>query len=498
MSEQQVSFYIKTNRAFSTVRQYAWLITLLIAIGGLFIPYLGLLVPFIMAALILMSLFKGRYWCGNVCPHGSLFDQVLQPLSRQVKIPAVLRSRTVIILVLLFFMFNLGRNFYGALTRVELGSVQLYEQLGVIFSNTYLVVLLAGGLLAIAVNTRTWCQFCPMGTFQLIFYRLGKVLGINHHTDEKVSVEHPELCHSCGKCARVCPMQLTPYLHFSENNQLEDEKCIRCFTCVNNCPAGILHMANRSRAEELNQNVNLDGFNEARFYKAQIKTIRELKEDIKEYTFKLEEPPAMSFAPGQFVLVEIDESIKMFRAYTISSSSPDSSEISITVKKLEDGYGTNILFHRFQEGDNLTVKGPMGRELRVDTSAPELLFIANGIGITPFVSSAQALFERGDTRFEGRATLLYGARHEEDLVYEGYFSDVSEKHHRFNYYRVLSRPRTDHYKKGYVTDLLNEIDIPPETLVYICGTPVMASDAKKLLKGKGVPEKNIFYENFGV
>ncbi len=59
--------YIKTNRAFTTLRKYAWLFTVLVALGGLWEPKLGLLVILIMAGLTVTSFFKGRYWCGNVC-----------------------------------------------------------------------------------------------------------------------------------------------------------------------------------------------------------------------------------------------------------------------------------------------------------------------------------------------------------------------------------------------------------------------------------------------
>ncbi len=494
-SSQQASFYIKTKRSFTPVRTYAWILTVLIGIGGQFLPLLGLLVPFIMVALMGTSLFKGKFWCGNFCPHGSFFDNLIGPVSRHAKIPAFLRSKPVIAAVLIFFMFNLGRRFIDVYT--TLGSGEFLERLGLVFATTYLMVLLIGGLLGLAINERTWCQFCPMGTMQVLFYKLGKVLGLAKNSDEKVTVSHPDLCHSCGKCARVCPMQLTPYRQFSENRQqFDDENCIRCNTCVHNCPAGILQMARPREAEEIKEGVSLEGFDRAGYYRARIRTVTSLKDDVRQFSFKLLEPARMPYDPGQFVLVEVEPEIGMYRAYTISGSNEDNSEIRVTIKKLPRGYGTNLIFNSFKEGDTLNLKGPLGNELRVDPSGSELLFIANGIGITPFVATVQSFFESNGYPFNGEATLLYGARYEEDLVYDDYFEKVAEKSNGFTYYKILSRPRTNRYKKGYVTDILKDLQLSPETRVYICGTAQMAGETTRILSTAGIPEENIYYESF--
>ena len=493
-NNQSASFYIKTNRSFSLIRSYAWVLTALIGIGGQFIPRLGLLVPLIMLTLMVMSLFRGKYWCGNFCPHGSFFDNLLQPFSRNARIPEFLRSKYLIAAFLIFFMYNLGRRFIYVFE--ALGGAEFYDRMGLVFSTTYLMVLLAGGLLAITINARTWCQFCPMGTFQTLFYKMGKFLGLNRNSDQKVTITHPDLCHSCGKCARVCPMQLKPYKEFKESSQFNDENCIRCNTCVNNCPADALQLATPNQAEELSRSADLTGFKDASTYRAEVKKINNLKDNVREYTFKLVEPQKMDFDPGQFVLVETDPKIEMYRAYTISGSSDDKSEISITVKLLNSGYGTNLLFNNLDEGTELNLKGPLGNELRVDSQGKELLFLANGIGITPFVSTVQSFFERKDKSFTGKATLLYGARYEEDLVYDDYFANAAENNEDFSYFSLLSKPRTDQYNKGYVTDQLKELNPPDYTKVYICGTAEMARDASEILVSKGIKEDEIHYECF--
>ena len=509
----EIAYNIKTNRTFTTIRSWAWLVTIIVALGGQFWPYLGLIVPVIIAALIIVSFFKGRYWCGNFCPHGSLYDRIILPLSRNKFIPGFFKSRPVVAAAFIYFGFNMTRRFLTVFQQSE----GILIRTGFIFSNTYLMVMIVGSLLGLTISSRSWCQFCPMGTLQILSYRLGKFLGVTSSRDELITAESPELCHSCARCSRVCPMQLEPHKSFKKgSNQFDAEQCIRCNTCVENCPSGILQLATSTEAQDLEERADLTGFNKARFYRAKISRIREFENsDIKEYTIKLLEPSEMEFIPGQFLLVEIEKDREMYRAYTISGSDADKNQVTITIKRLADGYGTNIIFEEFQEGKEVSIKGPMGKELAVDDSNKNMLFIANGIGVTPFTAIVDNLFsgsrkrlkaaggsttgiKMGGSSYSGKAALLYGARHEEDLIYDNFFANLARDNKNFDYQRVLSRPRTDKYKQGYVTHLLKDMELNPDTEVYICGSRPMAEDAREILKNKGIAASQINYEDFGV
>ncbi len=230
----------KTTRSFSPMRRLGWLVTFLIGVGGQFMPRLGLLVPVLMVGMLAMSLFAGKYWCGNLCPHGSYFDNMVQRISPEKKIPGYFRSRWLISSVLLFFMYNMGRRF---LTIYSTLSPDLaLDRIGFVFANTYLMVILAGTLLGILFSSRTWCRICPMGTMQAGLYRLGQSLGLNRSQDRRVTLTKPDQCRSCGLCSQVCPLQLSPHAAFDADGTFHHADCIRCQTCVQSCPLQILHM----------------------------------------------------------------------------------------------------------------------------------------------------------------------------------------------------------------------------------------------------------------
>ena len=483
-------YYIKTNRIFNSVRKYGWMFTILVAIGGLWEPKLGLMVFLIMGGLTITSFFKGRYWCGNFCPHGSLFDKIIMPVSLNKKIPEFIKSKTFITLFFTFFMFNLGRKMFNVIQ--YWGSYDFLDKAGALFVNTYLVVLIVGGLTALLVNSRTWCQFCPMGTIQKISHYVGKKIGITKKTEEKITISNKDMCHSCGKCSRVCPFQLTPYLEFSEKNQFDNINCIKCSTCVENCPADILSLATEYEALELKTITPSHGSENRQSITAQIDSIIELDKDTKEFNFKFITPKKVDYKSGQFILIKIQDEPKAFRAYSISSYNENGGGLSVIIKKVKRGYGTEIIFNEFKVGDSIELEGPLGDELLLDQNAESVLFVANGIGITPFIS----LVKDALTNYKNikRVKLLAGQRFENQLLYHEYFNDLQDKDDRFEYIPIVSRDKESSLRKGHVTSHLKNMDLN-DYKVYMCGTQVMIKDSFNILLEKGLSADDISYES---
>lgn len=228
------------KQIFSPVQKWGWLFILVVAIGGLWYPKLGLLMIPVMSALMLISFFTGKFWCGNLCPHGSLFDSILSPICPNKRIGSFFKSKITIIIAFTGFVgliiIRVSQVFK------QWGAFDFYDKLGTIFVTNYLVVTIIGSLLALLIAARTWCSICPMGTIQVLMYKLGKTTKLNQKTDRRIFIAHRAKCYQCAKCAKVCPMQLQPHLGFSQENSFDNEDCIRCTRCVENCPAGILSL----------------------------------------------------------------------------------------------------------------------------------------------------------------------------------------------------------------------------------------------------------------
>jgi ferredoxin-type protein NapH len=193
------------------ITPYLGIIVLIVSLGGIFYPKLGYFLLLVFATLLIIAPFRGRWFCGNLCPRGSFVDFWLGPLSRKLTIPSILRSmwiRVPIFILLMGFMIFRIVQTQGVV-----------DKLGMVFVTLCILTTTAAILFGIIIAPRAWCSFCPMGTMQ-------RVVGGDRY---QLKVDK-ERCIDCGKCQKVCPMQLPV------NEILDKPDCIKCGRCVEVCP----------------------------------------------------------------------------------------------------------------------------------------------------------------------------------------------------------------------------------------------------------------------
>ena len=198
------------------ITPYIPIIVPIIAIGGLFYPLLGYFLLLDMAVLMVVSPFKGRFFCGNLCSRGLFNDYILSKISRKVKVPKLLKNMTfrltVLVIMMSFMVYRIMQ------------SQGIVYKLGGILVAMYIMQTIIISLLAIFISPRAWCHFCPAGTMQRFFDRKKKILKI-----------HKDKCIDCGLCKKVCPMGLPV------NEIIHKPDCIKCGRCIEVCPKKALY-----------------------------------------------------------------------------------------------------------------------------------------------------------------------------------------------------------------------------------------------------------------
>lgn len=197
------------------ITPYLGIIELIVLIGGLFYPKLGYFIPLVFAILLIIAPFRGRWFCGNLCQRGSFLDFWLAPLSRRLKIPAKFRSMWIRVPIFVALM--------GFMAFRMMQTEGVVDTIGMVFVTSFILTSSFGILFGVAIAPRAWCSFCPMGTVQRIIDRGRYTL--------KVDLDR---CIKCGKCEKICPMQLPV------SRIIDNPDCIKCGRCIEACPKDAL------------------------------------------------------------------------------------------------------------------------------------------------------------------------------------------------------------------------------------------------------------------
>jgi len=205
------------------------------------------------------------------------------------------------------------------------------------------------------------------------------------------------------------------------------------------------------------------------------------------------------FQAGQYInlFMEIG-GIKTSRPYSISSSPSQSGYYDITVRRVKDGFVSTFLLDRVKVGDIFQSTSPAGQFYHNPLfHGRDLIFIAGGSGITPFMSMIREITYRG---FNRRVQLIYGNRTVDDIIFEKEISRISAYHKNLTIHTVISEPDKG-YKEltGFITgellkNLLGNID---DKMIYVCGPEAMYTFVLTQLKELNIPQRKIRVEIFG-
>jgi polyferredoxin len=118
------------------------------------------------------------------------------------------------------------------------GGLAMWAGIGKVFWTIIVVTTIVGIVLAFIYAPRTWCSFCPMGT-------ISSWVAPKHAPLPKAfsNIHVSSACQlKCKNCARVCPMQLTPYDSRGEATGYLHPDCIKCSKCTLACPIKIVEL----------------------------------------------------------------------------------------------------------------------------------------------------------------------------------------------------------------------------------------------------------------
>lgn len=202
-----------------------------------------------------------------------------------------------------------------------------------------------------------------------------------------------------------------------------------------------------------------------------ISRIEEHADIAKSYYFKSEVAPLAYFKAGQYLTfkLEIGNSV-VTRSYSIASSPAGAlnGEYQITVKRINDGFVSDYILDNWKIGDKVIAYAPEGNLIYNPLrDAENIIGIAGGSGITPFLSIARAIAQ-GDE--DCTLTLLYGCRTSDEILFKAELDQLSENNEKINVVYVLSNSDEKGYEKGFVgADIIRKYAPEGNYSIFVCG-----------------------------
>ena len=214
--------------------------------------------------------------------------------------------------------------------------------------------------------------------------------------------------------------------------------------------------------------------------------------DITELYFKC--PQKFQYQPGQYLFIRFPkfEGNKELFPFSISQD-PSQKELRVSIKRSGDFTSKKVPLLR--KGDRAIIMGPYGkfgeRYLKHDK---DMVWIAGGIGITPFLSLVkhESLYPTGRI-----IHLIWVVKDFNDAFHDPELHEETQRNTNFKYVHWLSR------KQGRISinDVVAMVGGKTELkkrLIFMCGPPGLTYSLCRGLHKLGVPFRHIIFEDFNM
>jgi ferredoxin-NADP reductase len=210
-------------------------------------------------------------------------------------------------------------------------------------------------------------------------------------------------------------------------------------------------------------------------------------------SFKVVDDQPFSFRPGQFIGIQatIEGYGRRRTPYCIVSAPNDERTFRLLVRLVPEG-PLSYYLGRLRVGDVINFRGPTGRNMVPKEPDTELVLMATGVGVGPFIGLVRHLASKG---FDRPIHLYWGLRLLEDICLVEELEGLTRLYPKFSYRISLSQPPDDWKDlRGRLTE-----SVPPlleklgDKHFYLIGNGAMIEEISSVLSDLGV-DKQLIYE----
>lgn len=222
---------------------------------------------------------------------------------------------------------------------------------------------------------------------------------------------------------------------------------------------------------------------------AEVVAVNRLSETVTEVVMNPGKNPP-GFLPGQFMFVRFKQPgfPREDHPYTISASATEG-KFRLSAKNIGD---FSAQLPQLKPGATAYIQGPFGSFTYSKSLHKKQIWIAGGIGITPFISMARTLYSHKNTEgTQYSIDLFYSVQTEADFIFASEFEMIERELPHFKFHTWL----TPH--DGFISaEKIKEHVALENTDIYICGPAPMMDALISQFKQQGISPDCIHSELF--
>lgn len=191
------------------------------------------------------------------------------------------------------------------------------------------------------------------------------------------------------------------------------------------------------------------------------------------------------YRAGQYALVSIGNSANTLRAYTLSSTPGVSEYITLTIRRIDEGAGSQWLTREVKRGDYLWLSDAQGEFTCDNEPNDKLLLLAAGCGVTPIMSMRRWLAKHHP---QADVQVIFSVRSPQDVIF-------ADEWQNYPVTLVAEHNATDGFVAGRLSrELLSAVPDLSARTVMTCGPAPYMAWVEQEVKALGVTR--FFKEQF--
>ncbi|MGE5041987.1 MAG: FAD-dependent oxidoreductase [Candidatus Levyibacteriota bacterium] len=229
-----------------------------------------------------------------------------------------------------------------------------------------------------------------------------------------------------------------------------------------------------------------------------IPLVKKVQNSSDAWNFHFKKPDGFVYQAGQYIEMRLDipnpDDRGISRYFTLSSS-PTEDHLMVTTRILKSSF--KLKLGSLDVEQEVKIKGPWGDFVLPEDNSKNLVFIAGGIGMTPFRSMIRYAADSG---IKNNIKLLVSYKTPDQILYKEELEGIVKNNPQIKIIPTITQPEGTGWKgeMGRIDEKYIEkhIDNLGNSVYYVAGPDPMVEAMQKLLQGMGIRDGQILSDGF--